>query len=64
MCALGFEPNNDQIKKMFQEVDKDGSGVIDFPEFLNMMTPDDNSDLLKGKGLVTFTKMPTFRLIK
>ena len=63
MRALGFEPNNDQIKKMFQDVDKDGSGVIDFPEFLDMMTPDDNG-LPKGKGLVTFTKMPTFRLIK
>jgi Ca2+-binding EF-hand superfamily protein len=64
MRSLGFEPNNDQIKKMFQDVDKDGSGTIDFPEFLEMMTPDDIDDLAKIRGLVTFKKMPTFRLIK
>ena len=38
MRALGFEPKREEIKKMIADVDKDGSGVIDFPEFLDMMT--------------------------
>merc|ERR1712127_1084932 len=38
MRALGFEPKREEIKKLISEVDKDGSGVIDFPEFLDVMT--------------------------
>lgn len=38
MRALGFEPKREEIKKLISEVDKDGTGVIDFPEFLDMMT--------------------------
>merc|ERR1712195_187454 len=38
MRALGFEPKREEIKKLISEVDKDGSGVIDFPEFMGMMT--------------------------
>ena len=38
MRALGFEPKREEIKKMIADVDKDGSGVIDYPEFLDMMT--------------------------
>jgi len=38
MRALGFEPKREEIKKMIADVDKDNSGVIDFPEFLDMMT--------------------------
>ena len=39
MCrALGFEPKKDEIKKMINDIDKDGSGTIDFEEFLQMMT--------------------------
>jgi Ca2+-binding EF-hand superfamily protein len=36
--ALGFEPKKEEIKKMIAEIDKDGSGTIDFNEFLKMMT--------------------------
>jgi centrin-1 len=36
--ALGFEPKKDEIKKMISDIDKDGSGTIDFEEFLQMMT--------------------------
>jgi Ca2+-binding EF-hand superfamily protein len=28
----------EEIKKMIQDIDKDGSGTIDFNEFLEMMT--------------------------
>lgn len=38
MRALGFEPKKEEIKKMVADIDKEGSGTIDFPEFLNMMT--------------------------
>lgn len=64
MRSLGFIVNNEQIRKMFQDVDKDGSGQIEFEEFLQMMTPDEDDGSLNKMGLVTFKKMPTFRLIK
>jgi len=38
MRALGFEPKKEEIAKMIQDIDKDNSGEIDFPEFLEMMT--------------------------
>ena len=38
MRALGFEPKKEEIKKMIADIDKDGSGTIDFEEFLQMMT--------------------------
>ncbi|KAJ3588594.1 hypothetical protein NHX12_012186 [Muraenolepis orangiensis] len=39
MRALGFEPKKEEIKKMIADVDKEGSGMIDFNAFLRMMTP-------------------------
>jgi Ca2+-binding EF-hand superfamily protein len=38
MRALGFEPKKEEIQKMISDIDKDGSGTIDFSEFLDMMT--------------------------
>ena len=38
MRALGFECKRDEIKKMIADVDQNGSGVIDYNEFLDMMT--------------------------
>ena len=38
MRALGFEPKKEEIKKMISDIDTDGSGTIDFSEFLEMMT--------------------------
>ncbi len=38
MRALGFEPKKEEIKKMISDIEKDGSGTIDFTEFLEMMT--------------------------
>ncbi len=48
MRALGFEPKKEEIKKMIQDIDKEGSGAvplhrsykgtIDFNEFLHLMT--------------------------
>merc|ERR1711924_192031 len=37
-CALGLDAKKDEIRRMINDIDKDGSGTIDFNEFLNMMT--------------------------
>ena len=56
MRALGFEPKKEEIKKMISDIDKDGSGTIDFEEFLQMMTAkmgerDSREEIMKGKIL-------------
>mmetsp|Transcript_7473 Transcript_7473/g.6801 ORF Transcript_7473/g.6801 Transcript_7473/m.6801 type:complete len:168 (+) Transcript_7473:46-549(+) len=38
MRALGFEPKKDEIKKMIAEVDKEGTGTIEYQDFLDLMT--------------------------
>lgn len=38
MRALGFEPKKEEIKKMISDIDKDGSGTIDFSEFLGNLS--------------------------
>merc|ERR1712072_193983 len=36
--ALGMDVSAEELKKMVSDVDKDGNGTIEFPEFLSMMT--------------------------
>lgn len=38
MRALGFEPKKEDIRKIISDVDKDGSGTIDYNDFLDIMT--------------------------
>lgn len=38
MRALGFEPKKEEVKRMISEIDKDGTGSVDFNSFLEMMT--------------------------
>ena len=38
MRALGFEPKKEEVKKMISEVDREGKGVIEFPDFMELMT--------------------------
>lgn len=38
MQSLGFEAKNATIFQMISDIDKDGSGAIDFQEFLTLMT--------------------------
>ena len=38
MRALGFEVRSDEVKKMVEDLDRDGDGTVDFDEFLAMMT--------------------------
>merc|ERR1712117_486997 len=35
---LGQNPSEAEIQDMVNQVDKDGTGMIDFPEFLSMMS--------------------------
>lgn len=37
MRSLGQKPTEKALKQMIREVDADGSGTIDFPEFLTLM---------------------------
>lgn len=48
MRALGFEPKKEEIKKMIADIDKEGSGTIDFGDFLSIMTLKMVSALPKG----------------
>ena len=38
MRALGFEPKKEEIRKLLNDVDKAGEGVIKFDDFLDIMT--------------------------
>ena len=38
MQSLGFEAKNQTIYQMISDLDADGSGTIDFEEFLSLMT--------------------------
>lgn len=38
MQSLGFETKNQAIYQMISDIDKNGSGTVDFDEFLDMMT--------------------------
>merc|ERR1739838_717459 len=38
MRSVGFNPSEADIQDMVMVVDKDGTGSIDFPEFLTMMS--------------------------
>ncbi len=38
MRALGFEPKKDDVRKILQEIDRNGDGVIKFDEFIEIMT--------------------------
>ena len=37
MKSLGQKPTNAELETMVREIDADGNGEIDFPEFLTMM---------------------------
>lgn len=52
MRSQGHNPTEAELQEMIAEVDADGNGVIDFPEFLVVMAkkfypPDDNEEEIK-----------------
>ncbi len=38
MRALGFEPKKEEIRKILQDLDRSGDGMIKFEEFYDIMT--------------------------
>ena len=38
MRALGFEPKKEEVKRMIAEADREGTGTVEFQEFLDLMT--------------------------
>uniref|UniRef100_A0A2P2IX10 Caltractin n=1 Tax=Rhizophora mucronata TaxID=61149 RepID=A0A2P2IX10_RHIMU len=61
MRALGFEMTEEQINQMIADVDKDGSGAIDFDEFVHMMTAkigerDTKEELMKAFHIIDHDK--------
>ncbi|XP_065266922.1 uncharacterized protein LOC135883629 isoform X2 [Emys orbicularis] len=68
--ALGYEPKKEEMKKIVSEVDKEGSGKINFDSFLYAMTqkmsePESREDILKafklfddnGTGKISFQNL-------
>ncbi|KAG6498689.1 hypothetical protein ZIOFF_038411 [Zingiber officinale] len=43
--SLGLRPTKDELQEMISEVDADGSGAIEFEEFLNLMESDSEEEL-------------------
>ncbi|OAY35427.1 caltractin [Manihot esculenta] len=57
MRALGYEMTEEQINLMIADVDKDGSGAIDYDEFEHMMTAqigerDTKEELMKAFRII------------
>ncbi len=46
MRALGFEPKKEEVRRILQEIDKHGDGMIKYDEFLDIMTQKMVSDFL------------------
>jgi len=52
MSALGYDYTDDEIKKILEEIDEDGSGVIEVDEFVEFMS----------KHMVSFCFIPARHL--
>lgn len=54
MRTLGFDLSKEEVRKMVKEIDTDGSGAIEFEEFLALMTKQaerkDPKQVARGAG--------------
>ncbi len=56
MNALGLYPTEDEISRIFENVDSNNDELIDFSEFCTLMESnfkDDGNELLEGKHHIT-----------
>ena len=69
LIALGLADSMDQVNKMVQDVDTDGSGEIEFPEFLALLKGGGSSEMaaffknMMDGDLVEFSKELPFNLV-
>ena len=49
MRALGFEPKKEEIKKMINDIDKDGSGILDINDIKSSYNASKHPDVIAGK---------------
>ena len=59
MCSIGKNPSEEKLTKMTQDVDLDGSGTINFKEFLYLMAKimnDDETEELLIEAFKVFDK--------
>ena len=51
MRGFGENPTEEELRALMKEVDSDGSGVLDFPEFLKLMENTDRLNLMLKRRL-------------
>ena len=61
MRSLGENPTEDELKEMIEEDDGDGSGTIDFYEFLVMQIKEMKEEEVKEELRIAFLKSDTDR---
>ncbi|CAH3036246.1 unnamed protein product [Porites lobata] len=54
MRSLGFNPTEEELQTMINEVDYDGNGVIDFPEFVKLMEDQKKPDEREADMMLAF----------
>ena len=68
MRSLGQNPTEAELQDMINEVDADGNGTIDFPEFLTMMArkmkdTDSEEEIREAFRFVKIQKLRFFKKI-
>lgn len=65
MRSLGQNPTEAELQDMINEVDADGNGTIDFPEFLNLMARKMKASVKitrsRGRGLFSYSTFQVAR---
>lgn len=54
MRSLGFNPTEEELQTMINNVDYDGNGVIDFPEFVKLMEDQKKPDEREADMMLAF----------
>ena len=68
---IGLDPSSDQVKRLFNRVDSDGNGRIDFEEFLKLFLlvnkgkrKDSNKDATDGPPAIDEERRKSLKLMK